>query len=101
MRAVYDLAPVIADIILAHCPGTSARNEFGRAYRGGHWDEARSMVEGMLAEPWHLRGYQENRLREFLMLMPVAQQDIGVAERVEVILYGSVGDQRAPQVARA
>ena len=26
---VYDLAPVIADVILAHCPGTSARDEFG------------------------------------------------------------------------
>ncbi len=27
------------------------------------------MVEGMLAEPWHLRGYQETRLREFLELL--------------------------------
>ena len=23
------------------------------------------MVEGMLAEPWHLKGYQESRLRKF------------------------------------
>ena len=30
---VYDLAPVIADVILAHCPGTSARDEFVRAYQ--------------------------------------------------------------------
>jgi hypothetical protein len=29
------------------------------------------MVEGMLAEPWMLRGYQEARLREFLELLPV------------------------------
>jgi hypothetical protein len=36
------------------------------------------MIDGMLAEPWHLRGYQEKRLREFLDLMLVArgvQQD--------------------------
>ena len=35
------------------------------------WEEATAMVEGMLAEPWHLRGYQEVRLREFLQLVPV------------------------------
>jgi hypothetical protein len=29
------------------------------------------MVEGMLVEPRLLRGYQENRLREFLKLLPV------------------------------
>jgi hypothetical protein len=29
------------------------------------------MVEGMLAEPWQLIGYQENRLREFLELLRV------------------------------
>jgi hypothetical protein len=28
------------------------------------------MVEGMLAEPWVLRGYQEARLRDFLELLP-------------------------------
>jgi hypothetical protein len=27
------------------------------------------MIEGMLAEPWHLVGYQETRLREFLELV--------------------------------
>ena len=32
--------------------------------------ETKCMVEGMLAEPWHLRGYQEIRLREFLDLVP-------------------------------
>ena len=30
------------------------------------------MVEGMLAESWVLRGYQEARLREFLELLPSA-----------------------------
>ena len=34
------------------------------------WHEAKGMVQGMLAEPWLLRGYQENRLREFLELLP-------------------------------
>jgi hypothetical protein len=29
------------------------------------------MVEGMLAEPWQLIGYQENGLREFLELLRV------------------------------
>jgi hypothetical protein len=37
------------------------------------WDEATSMIDGMLAEPWHLRGYQEKRLREFLDLIPAAR----------------------------
>ena len=27
------------------------------------------LVEGMLAEPWYLRGYQEVRLREFLTMV--------------------------------
>jgi hypothetical protein len=31
------------------------------------------MIDGMLAEPWHLRGYQEQRLREFLHLMLAAR----------------------------
>lgn len=70
MKAVYELAPVIADVISAHCPGTRARENFVRACLGGDWTEAKSMIDGMLAEPWHLRGYQENRLREFLELMP-------------------------------
>jgi hypothetical protein len=34
------------------------------------WVDAKCMVEGMLAEPWVLRGYQEVRLREFLGLLP-------------------------------
>jgi len=70
MQTVYELAPVIADVISAHCPGTTARERFVCACLGGHWYEAESMIEGMLSEPWHLRGYQEIRLREFLDLMP-------------------------------
>ena len=70
MAAVFELAPVIADVIGAHCPGSS-RADFMQACLHGQWTEARSMVEGMLAEPWFLRGYQENRLREFLELLPV------------------------------
>jgi hypothetical protein len=30
------------------------------------------MVEGMLAEPWHLKGYQEIRLREFMQMLPAS-----------------------------
>jgi len=71
MQVVLDFAPVIGTIISAHCPGTGAKEEFLRACCvHGHWDEARAMVEGMLAEPWHLRGYQEMRLRDFLELLP-------------------------------
>jgi hypothetical protein len=70
MQAIYELAPVIGDVMSAHCPGTAVRREFMRACLSGDWDEAKSMVEGMLAEPWVLRGYQENRLREFLNLLP-------------------------------
>jgi hypothetical protein len=70
MQRLYQLAPVIADVISAHCPGTTARERFVRACLGGHWDEVEGMVEGMLSEPWHLRGYQEIRLRQFLDLMP-------------------------------
>ena len=69
MQAVYDLAPVIGDVIAAHCPGTNARGTFMRLCFRGEWAEARCMVEGMLAEPWVLRGYQEARLREFLGLL--------------------------------
>jgi hypothetical protein len=82
VNAVYDLGPVIADIILAHCPGTSARERFLRACLTGDWDEAKSMVEGMLAEPWHLKGYQETRLREFLELIPADRGGQGVAPSV-------------------
>jgi hypothetical protein len=51
MQAIYELAPVIAEVISAHCPGTSARQRFVRACFCGDWLEARSMIEGMLAEP--------------------------------------------------
>ena len=69
VHIVFDLAPVIADIIASHCPGTRARHDFVRACIGEDWDDARAMVEGMLAEPWRLRGYQETRLRQFLELV--------------------------------
>ena len=72
MRALFELVPVIADIISAHCPGTSARTDFVSACIREDWYEATSMVEGMLAEPWLLRGYQETRLREFLDLLHAA-----------------------------
>jgi len=68
MRIVYELAPIVADIISAHCPGTRAREEFVRACMHGDWYEAREMIEGMLAEPQWLRGNQEHQLREFLEL---------------------------------
>ncbi len=73
MQIVYELAPVIGTIISAHCPRTGASEEFLRACVHGHWDEATAMVEGMLAEPWHLQGYQESRLREFLQLVQVRE----------------------------
>jgi hypothetical protein len=71
MQAVYELTPVIAAIISGHCPGTRAPDQFVSACVRGDWSEAKAMVEGMLAEPWHLIGYQENRLREFLDLLQV------------------------------
>ena len=77
MQAAYDLAPVIADVISAHCPGTSARQTFIRACFLGDWVEAKCMVEGMLAEPWMLRGYQEARLREFLHLLSASAHVAG------------------------
>jgi hypothetical protein len=80
LRSVYELVPVIADVIRAHCPG-SARADFMQACLHGQWHEARSMVEGMLAEPWFLRGYQENRLREFLELLPVTNMAQAPAPR--------------------
>ena len=75
MPAVYDLALVIAEIISAHCPRTSARERFLQACIGTDWGEAVSMIDGMLAEPWHLMGYQERRLREFLNLVSAARGD--------------------------
>ena len=62
MQIVYQLAPVIAEIISAHCRGTRAREEFVHAFVHGDWHDATAMIEGMLAEPWHLRGHQETRL---------------------------------------
>jgi hypothetical protein len=73
MQVVYEMAPVIADIIAAHCPGTRARADFVRACLVGDWEDTRTMIEGMLAEPWHLRGYQETRLREFLELVELQE----------------------------
>ena len=37
------------------------------------------MVEGMLAEPWHLIGDQEDRLRTFLELLQV--EEVAVASQ--------------------
>jgi hypothetical protein len=78
----FELALVVADIISAHCPGTSARARFIQSCIGTEWDEAASMIEGMLADPSRLRGYQEKRLREFLDLMsrvvPVDQRALTV-----------------------
>jgi hypothetical protein len=62
---LYATVLVMADIITAHCPHTAARSEFMRACLSADWHEATSMIEGMLAEPWHLKGRQEVRLREF------------------------------------
>jgi hypothetical protein len=69
MRSVFEFVPVIADVISAHCPHSAARRDFMRACISEDWQEAKGMVQGMLAEPWLLRGYQEDRLREFLKLM--------------------------------
>ena len=73
MQVLYELAPVIADVISSHCQGTCAREDFVRACVSGEWDDAKVMVEGMLAEPWHLTGYQEKRLHEFLALLQLNQ----------------------------
>ena len=74
MQAIYELAPVIADVISAHCRGSGARHEFIRACLRADWSEAKDMIEGMLAEPWVLRGHQETRLREFLDLLRASAQ---------------------------
>ena len=70
MREVYELAPVIADVIAAHCPGTTAREHFVRACLGGHWYEAKSMIEGMLAEQLE-RSYAIGASAAFLEETPV------------------------------
>jgi hypothetical protein len=46
MQLVYDVVPVIAEIISAHCPGTGAREQFVRACIHGEWNEANEMVMG-------------------------------------------------------
>jgi hypothetical protein len=69
MQAIYALTPVVAEIISSHCPRSHARDDFMKACLYGDWSEVQAMVEGMLAEPWHLIGYQENRLRQFLALL--------------------------------
>ena len=76
MQVVYEMAPVIADIIAAHCPGTRARAEFVRACLVEDWEDTKAMIEGMLAEPWHLKGHQETRLREFLQLVQLDQGSV-------------------------
>ena len=78
MRSVFEFVPVIADVISAHCPHSAARRDFMRACISEDWQEAKGMVQGMLAEPWLLRGYQENRLREFLELLPDTERALKV-----------------------
>ena len=73
MRVLDEMVPVIGDVIGAHCAGTRARDEFVQACLRTEWSEAQAMVQGMLAEPWHLVGHQESRLREFLELLQVVQ----------------------------
>jgi hypothetical protein len=67
--AVYELAPLIADIISSHCPGSSARERSLHASIGADWDEARSMIDGMLAEPWHLSA-RARRSRPYISASP-------------------------------
>ena len=69
MAAIYALVPVIADVIDAHYRGSKARETFVSACLNGHWNEAGAMIEGLLAEPRHLRGHQEDRLRDFQELL--------------------------------
>lgn len=85
MQVAYELARVIAEIISAHCPGTRARDEFVHACVYGQWDDAMEMVKGMLAEPWHLRGYQETRLREFLELLKLDRGSGAVPVKAEAM----------------
>jgi hypothetical protein len=75
MRTLDQMVLVIAEIIAAHCAGTRAREEFVQACVRAQWAEAQAMVEGMLAGPWYLVGYQERRLREFLELLRAAQDE--------------------------
>jgi len=73
MRVLDEMVPVIAEIISAHCAGTSARSEFVQGCLRTEWSEVQAMIQGMLAEPWHLIGHQESRLREFLELLQAVQ----------------------------
>ena len=75
---------VIADIIAAHCAGTRAREQFVQACLRAEWAEAQAMVEGMLAEPWYLIGYQERRLRQFLEMLLAAQAEPPPSRGVEI-----------------
>src|SRR6185295_16874990 len=46
MQVAYELAPVIAEIISAHCPGTRARDEFVHACVYGQWEDAHGNGRG-------------------------------------------------------
>ena len=83
-RTLDQMVLVIADIIAAHCAGTRAREEFVQACVRAQWAEAQAMVEGMLAEPWYLVGYQERRLREFLKKLLVAQDEMQPSRGVQI-----------------
>ena len=68
MHALYELVPVIGEVIASHCRAET-RSRFVRSCLAGDWVEVRAMIEGMLAEPWLLKGHQATRLREFLELL--------------------------------
>ncbi len=68
MHALYKLVPVIGEVIASHCRAET-RSRFVRSCLAGEWIDVRAMIEGMLAEPWLLKGHQETRLREFLELL--------------------------------
>ena len=76
MAAIYALVPVIADVIDAHYRGSKARETFVSACLNSHWNEAGAMIEGLLAEPRHLRGHQEDRLRDFQELLQLRQGSV-------------------------
>jgi hypothetical protein len=78
VRVLYDLVPVIGEVIASHCHAET-RQQFVRHCLCGDWDDARAMIEGMLAEPWLLRGYQETRLREFRELIDLTCSPRGMS----------------------
>ena len=45
MQIVYDLAPVIAEIISGHCAGTRAREDFVHAIENGGVPRPEPMME--------------------------------------------------------